>query len=335
MNSRGYLEHKKISIIIPCYNVADTIDRCINSILTQNFDINALEILIIDDDSEDITWEKIKSYESRYPTIIRVFKITHGLQGRARNLGIEMAKGEYLMFVDADDYLVDDKDALQKIWNEINIYKPDVVRFLFEGDKYNADSASDKLPNKIVPIISNADLNDLFAHYSLRRACWDKLYKRRMVKKCNLHFPERLIDEESGFVIPAYFCMNQILFVNETLYHYTDNPVGTCGRMSSPSDFRTQHRIDNMLIWSALYIDFLKNFLNTNYELVEWLFIMNYYFYTQTLNKMRGIPCERDELEKMSEYVLKCFPNCIEHERFKNIEDSDTYPNASLLRKEK
>ncbi|MBQ9233352.1 MAG: hypothetical protein IJ167_04865, partial [Lachnospiraceae bacterium] len=242
---------------------------------------------------------------------------------------------DYLMFVDADDYLVDDIDALQRIWDVTEEYQPDVVRFLFEGDVYNADTTSDKYTNKIFPILNHGMRNELFAHYSLRRGCWDKLYKRQMVMQCHLRFPEGLIDEESGFVIPAYFCLHEILFVNKVLYHYTDNPFGTCGKMNRPGNFSFYHRTDNKVVWWELYHQFLKNQLTTNYELVEWVFIMNYYFATQTLNKQRGMPCDETELEQMAENVLTLFPNCMSHERFKNIEDSDTYPNISLLRKEK
>lgn len=93
----------KLSIIVPVYNVKNFLHECLDSLVNQTVD--DYEIILIDDGSTDGSADIIREYEARYPELIRSKFIDNGGQGRARNFGIEMARGEYLGFVDSDDWV--------------------------------------------------------------------------------------------------------------------------------------------------------------------------------------------------------------------------------------
>lgn len=99
----------KISVIVPCYNCAEYVSNCINSILNQTIGFENIELLLIDDASTDNTSDILKKYEERYPDNIGVILCEkNGRQGTARNIGLQYASGEYVSFVDSDDWIRSD-----------------------------------------------------------------------------------------------------------------------------------------------------------------------------------------------------------------------------------
>ena len=93
----------KLSIIVPVYNVEKFLNKCLDSLIGQTME--DYEIILVDDGSKDASGRICDDYAERYPELVRVMHIDNGGQGRARNFGIDTAKGEYLGFVDSDDYL--------------------------------------------------------------------------------------------------------------------------------------------------------------------------------------------------------------------------------------
>ena len=111
-----------VSVIIPAYNVEDYIDRCLNSVVNQSY--NDIEIILIDDGSCDKTGEKCLEWAKKDKRIIFIRRKNMG-QGNSRNLGIYNASGEYIMFVDGDDFI--HKEMVRKLYNEIIKNDCDIV----------------------------------------------------------------------------------------------------------------------------------------------------------------------------------------------------------------
>ncbi|MCR4674481.1 MAG: glycosyltransferase, partial [Lachnospiraceae bacterium] len=104
----------KISVIIPCYNVEKWIDRCLESVICQTIGLDKMEILCIDDCSSDSTLLKLKAWEERYPEhFIIIESSENGRQGTARNIGLSYATGEWISFIDSDDWV--EKDYLEQM----------------------------------------------------------------------------------------------------------------------------------------------------------------------------------------------------------------------------
>lgn len=113
----------KVSIIVPVYNVENYIEKCLDSLLSQS--LKEIEIIVVNDGSTDNSYEIIKSIMDKHPNRIQYFIKKNGGQGSARNLGIEHARGEYLSFVDSDDYI--DENFARDMYNAAKSENADVA----------------------------------------------------------------------------------------------------------------------------------------------------------------------------------------------------------------
>lgn len=117
---------KKLSVIVPCYNVGQYIDRCVESLTSQTLDKSQYEIILVDDASTDDTWKHIEDWENRFPNIIiTVHCDVNGKMGRARNIGLTYASGEYIGYADSDDWT--EPEMFEKMLEAAENGKMDVV----------------------------------------------------------------------------------------------------------------------------------------------------------------------------------------------------------------
>ena len=105
----------KVSIVIPCYNVDKYIEECLNSVLNQTY--SNLEVVVIDDGSNDGTRRILEEYQNRYRNIKLLIQKNKGM-GSARNAGVRVCSGDYLLFVDADDYI--QNDTIETLVNAVS-----------------------------------------------------------------------------------------------------------------------------------------------------------------------------------------------------------------------
>ena len=113
----------KVSVIVPVYNVEPFIDKCLNSLVNQT--LKEIEIIVVNDGSPDNSQKIIDKYVKKYPNKVKSFIKENGGQGSARNLGLKEAKGEYISFIDSDDWL--DKNALEDMYNKAKEDDSDIV----------------------------------------------------------------------------------------------------------------------------------------------------------------------------------------------------------------
>ena len=118
----------KYSFIVPVYNVEKYISKCIDSLLAQTYRL--FEIVIVDDGSPDASGNIADSYQSKYPGIVKVIHQKNTGQGGARNHGIDLAQGEYILFVDGDDFVV--PNMLEIIDTYTGKYNNDLLFFQWE-----------------------------------------------------------------------------------------------------------------------------------------------------------------------------------------------------------
>lgn len=119
----------KVSVIVPVYNVEKFIDKCLNSLVNQT--LKEIEIIVVNDGSPDNSQKIIDKYVKKYPEKVQSFIKENGGQGSARNIGIVKAKGEYISFVDSDDWL--DLDALEKMYSLAKKDNTDKISNISEG----------------------------------------------------------------------------------------------------------------------------------------------------------------------------------------------------------
>ena len=179
------MEQIKISVVIPVYNAEKFIEKCIESVIDQT--LKEIEIIVINDGSKDNSLKVIKNYEKNKK--VKILNIENSGSSKTRNLGIYSAKGEYVLCIDADDYL-EDKLVLEKLYNKCKCDKLDILVFDFyrenNGKKeyaVNIDVSNEQ------EILKENYIRDLIkGKWGMN--IWSKIVKTELFIKNDVIFPE-------------------------------------------------------------------------------------------------------------------------------------------------
>jgi len=212
-----------VSIVIPVYNMAASLEACLDTLLAQT--CRNTEILLVDDGSTDNSWEVCRAQAQRDPRI-RVFHTENQGPGPARNYGMAQAKGRYLCFADADDF-----------------YRPDAVQLLYDAMRQGGcdmavagfsvvNGEGTVRREKIYPdeIIDGEALRrgfDRFAQsdmrYGIHTAPWCKLFDLDLIRRHGLQFPPLRKDEDTAFIY-EYLChVRRVRFLPDAIYTYHES----------------------------------------------------------------------------------------------------------------
>lgn len=198
-------EKPAVSVIIPVYNVEKYLRKCIDSVLNQTF--KDVEILLINDGSKDNSQSIIDEYQEKYPEIIRGYQKENGGLSSARNYALKLAKGEYITFLDSDDYL--DNDYIEVLYNEAKKYDSDMV---CSGQRKVGESG-EILAVLSYPLEKNP-------RTILRRLnISGKIYRKEYIERCNLQFAEGKTYEDDPFNLVMLFMSKNFRIVNYEGYN--------------------------------------------------------------------------------------------------------------------
>lgn len=205
--------NEQISVIIPIYNVEKYLRRCIESIRNQSY--NNLEIILVDDESPDNCPNICDEYCELDERIKVIHQRNAGLSG-ARNAGIDIAKGEYLVFVDSDDFLA--QDFIEVLYLAAKDTNSDIAMCKYEYVKGDVLTQSHKLGDNYVysgiQMIENMYSPD-GAFYVV---AWNKLYRRTLFQR--IRYPQGRIHEDEATTHQLYYAARQAVFVDRYLYGY-------------------------------------------------------------------------------------------------------------------
>lgn len=218
---------KKVSVIIPVYNSEKTLDRCINSVLHQTF--QDYELIIVNDGSIDNSKKIVESYAELYPEKIGIITVPNSGAGGARNKGLDIAEGEYILFLDSDDYI--EVDTLETLYNGCEKNNAGIARCAINMRFWGINLGDVNVLGKPVPsgtiIIPNEDKEYVFRE--LPSPC-NKMVKRELYE--NLRFPERIKWEDIALTKALLARADRILHLNDSKYKYC-----TSLRSTTVSDF--------------------------------------------------------------------------------------------------
>lgn len=207
-----------ISVIIPVYNVEKYLSQCINSILNQT--IKNLEIILVDDGSLDDSGNICDEFSKKDNRIVVIHKENNGLSS-ARNAGLEIAKGNYVCFVDSDDWL--DENMYETLLKLIKDTNSDIscCRFFKTAD------SEEKIPSindEIIQSFNNIEgLSNFYTDlYTQTVVAWNKLYARKLFD--NVIYPIGKIHEDEGTTYKLFYKANKITYTNKSLYYYRTTP---------------------------------------------------------------------------------------------------------------
>lgn len=234
----------KISIIVPCYNVEKYVKKCIESLLNQSF--QDIQIIVVDDGSKDSTSSIVKSFDD--PRIEYYYKENGGLSD-ARNFGLNYAKGEYVAFVDGDDWV-----------------EPEMYRLMYESAIQNTSDVVECAyfkDWKSKQIVCNVKWQPNIVRFNPYNV-WLKLYKRSLIKKSSVQFKTKILYEDFNFNLKISYYVNKVSFVDVPLYHYIQRDGSIMHTVSKKV-------LDIFTCCDDIY-DFLSKKANYNFNDIKWYF---------------------------------------------------------------
>jgi len=200
----------KVSIIVPVYNSAPYLDRCLKSIANQS--LNDIEIVIVvDEGTQDNSLEIVESFVSLHKKNSRALRIEPSRLGEARNRGFDLATGDFIAFVDSDDYV--DSRYCESPLREAERTGADIV--CFSARMVNEYRGTERI---IDPGIAQG-MGPRQAILSATVMVWDKLYRRSFLERCHLHYPP-YFHEDLAETPRLFACEPKIAVLREVLYYY-------------------------------------------------------------------------------------------------------------------
>lgn len=211
----------KVSIIVPVYNCAEYVERCIESLINQTY--KNIEILLINDGSTDNSLDIINKYKNN--STVRIFNQTNSGANKARKNGIDNCTGDYVMFVDSDDWI--ETDSIEKFIKYIRKYKCDIVRFngILEPSKKIKNGYN--FTNSNIIELDNLEKYNLFITTSVLNSLCFCIYKKDLLNNIDAFDSNFSNAEDLWANLNIYTKTEKILLINETFYHYWVNENST------------------------------------------------------------------------------------------------------------
>lgn len=234
----------KVSIIIPIYNSEKYVSKCLDSVVNQTYE--NIEIILINDGSKDNSINIIKDYAKKDKRIVVIDKENEGVS-KTRNLGIKKSTGDYIMFIDNDDYI-------DKTYVETYIKNSDYDIVI---GSYKRTDIEDKILFKY-----NLDENSDWSKYVVL-APWAKLYRRDFLINNNIEFLDYGIGEDVYFNLLCYSKTNKIKVINDFKYNwfYNDKSVSNTKQKGLKKSIDITVLLDNILSFIDLNEEYNKYFL--------------------------------------------------------------------------
>ena len=227
----------KLSVVVPVYNVESYLSQCLDSLLEQEY--NNLEIIVVDDGSSDRSGEICDQYARKYSNIRSYHKFNGGLSS-ARNYGIDYASGEYIAFVDSDDWI-----------------KPTMFELLMSNAiKYNAEVVSCRhiyyySDGKMELSRSGENVDTVYNSFEAKRhlytnfSFWGKIFRRFFFN--DIRFPEGKLYEDSRTMYRIALEVTTYVSLSSHEYYYRQRPTSIMGT------FTTQNYLDRVSVWDEIY----------------------------------------------------------------------------------
>lgn len=281
----------EVSVIVPVYNVEKYLGKCLNSLVNQT--LENIEIIIVNDGTKDNSEEIIKKFIDKYPQKIVYLKKENGGLSDARNYGIPYAKGEYIAFLDSDDYV--EKDMYKEMYELAKKENSDMVEcdFLWE------------YPNKIREDIGQVYNGKKEMLEKVRVVAWNKLIRRSILEKTQIQFPKGLRYEDVEFTYKLIPHLNKVSFLKKPYIHYIqrENSISNVQNERTKEIFEVLDNVINYYKKNNFYDEYKDEleYVYTRYLLCSSLLRMV---------KIKDKEIRKNMLKITWENLNTKFPNC-------------------------
>ena len=296
-----------VSIVVPVYNAEKTIKRCVSSIQNQTY--GKLEIILVDDGSEDTSLVKCTAFTEN-DSRIRVYRQENSGVSAARNKGIELAQGEYLLFVDSDDAIKQDM-VEQMLGAAEDGYLVMCNMLVNATDEDSLDAVGSVVSKKI----SKEEFWELYKVYLINSPV-NKLYSRACIK--SHRFPEDISwGEDLLFNLDYLREINGFIHIDAKLYHYYDSGPGSLNHRYNSDGFEIQVKI-----FSAL-----KNYCETQLNFTKEQYAEFWWKYYKALQRVVDSEYEHDGC-KVNDKIRAIWSDDVYKEVFHNVKRNRSSYNS-------
>lgn len=266
------MTYPKVSVIVPFYNSEEYLEQCLKSILDQT--LFSFELILIDDGSTDQSLNICIKYAQR-DSRIQIYKQSHKGPGPARNLGIKLANGKYLSFLDSDDFF--EPNMLEKLYHCAERTNAETIFYWYSKfDNFKQNNIT-IIPNRYLKRIPhNRPFNplnhsDILFQLSGSEA-WKYFFRTDLIHQYNLKFAQTTCGEDIAFTIPARALSKRIVFLDEVFVHYrvnTENQLTKCpiSRQLKKSYKQAEKNLKDLGLWDV----FKHSFQNRKRNGKIWL----------------------------------------------------------------
>lgn len=262
-----------VSIIVPVYNVEEWLDECVESLVNQTY--NNIEIILVDDGSTDKSGIKCDEWSLKDDRIRVVHKKNGGLSS-ARNAGLDVFRGDYVTFIDSDDYIED--VSIETMLREIKEQDVDIVRCAM--NQVIGEEIVDKRDMDYEKKYSKEELLKGYYYYNdgMCGSVCDKLFKSHFFN--DLRFPEGLNSEDYFVLFEIYLNANGMYYDNKCFYNYRlrENSICTTSEI-------TEHTFDKIKISDEIYRLTEKNISEYNFHAKAFQMLSRFFVYTEVLSE--------------------------------------------------
>lgn len=290
---------KKISVIIPCYNATKWLPKCFVTLAGQTMGMDNMELFFVNDASTDdgATWAMLQELERAYPDSIGIIDLPENMrQGGARNVALQYVSGEYIAFVDADDFV--DTGLFEYAYRRAKEHQADIVQF--NHDFYFEEAGivpnQKEMADELFVIHTDEERKKLLMSEKITYGCWNKLYKRELVERAGVRYAEHVVYEEPLFVYPLLYYGTRYVTMHEHMYLYRQNRKGTMWNDMRTKDTLLQHANVQLQVWN-----FMKKtaFFERFYEEIKLYFLHTYFYETLLFARRRGMETDMELYQKL------------------------------------
>lgn len=284
-----------ISIIVPCYNQAAFLPRCLDSLLEQTY--RKIEIVCVNDASTDTTMDVLKEYAARDERI-KIVDVSHGGLGWARNCGIRQASGQYLMFCDSDDEFM--PETCEKLYNALVKNDCDVAmcsaQVIYNSDFHMKSSDDAYYTLKFSGVVQN--FHDIINQVDV--SVWNKIFKKSIVDQYNIKFIQGRLYEDGSFMWKYFALAKKFYCIKDALYKYYRHH----NSIMSKTFAKNNKSIDHIYVADNVY-EFLeqheifKNFIEEFFSFYK----SSYYFAKKYCDAEHQVEIENLNTELQKKYA--------------------------------
>lgn len=291
----------KLSIIVPVYNVEPYIRKCLESIEDQDIPEEEYEVIVVDDGTPDRSIAIVEALQQAYPNIRIVHKPNGGLSS-ARNFGLEFARGDYVWFIDSDDYI--ESNVLKTLLDKAYAENLDSLGFNNQDIYVETGRVARHHTLKPSGVVSGLEY---IRDYSISTVAWSHIARREIYQRHNLRFTVGIYHEDYEFILSLYAYCDRMSYLDRPIYNYLVKGTGTI-----TTTRERKHLLKRLDSWEIILRNMTARFPDNgapatyDYHAHRWVNV--YKFHALSALLLLPLPY-RDKLAYVEKFkALGCFP---------------------------